>query len=265
MKVIRYLLTLLTLICSLIAHSSETTLITSEDIQWGLLNPARGDASPRAANLWGDRTKNTATGMLVKFNKGFSSPPHIHNISYRGVVIEGLIHNDDPGAKKLWLGPGSFWTQPAGAKHITAANGERNMIYLEIDAGPYLVQPPKKAFNNGEQAINVDESNLVWLGEIQSTWVKAKAVAISYLWGDVDGTNGSLIKLPENFSGQIKSDSEIKVVVIKGRSEYRSKGKKMTNLTPGSFFSANNSSEHQLRTRQETILYIRSNKGYKVY
>lgn len=120
-------------------EADDYSVIATDNIDWGLLNPLRGDASPRAADLWGDRTKDIATGMLVKFKKGFSSPPHIHNISYRGVVIEGLLHNDDPTAEKLWLTTGSFWTQPAGETHITAADGQDNLIYLEIDSGPYLV------------------------------------------------------------------------------------------------------------------------------
>ncbi len=101
-----------------------------------------------AADLWGDRTKDTATGMLVKFQKGFSSPPHIHNVTCRGVVIEGLMHNDDPAAEKMWMSSGSFWTQPAGESYITAAEGKNSLIYLEIDSGPYLVLSAEKAFDN---------------------------------------------------------------------------------------------------------------------
>ena len=68
---------------------AQDKVIAAKDVEWGYLNPARGDTSPGAADLWGDRTKDTATGMLVRFNKGFESPPHIHNITYRGIVIEG--------------------------------------------------------------------------------------------------------------------------------------------------------------------------------
>ena len=53
--------------------ADDHSVIATDDIEWGLLNPLRGDASPRAADLWGDRTKDIATGMLVKFKKGFSS------------------------------------------------------------------------------------------------------------------------------------------------------------------------------------------------
>nr|WP_211242461.1 DUF4437 domain-containing protein [Cobetia crustatorum] len=76
------------------ADDHSTLTLTNEvvqhsDIDWGYLNPLRGDQSPAAGDLWGDRTKDGASGFLVKFNEGFSSPPHIHNITYRGVVIQG--------------------------------------------------------------------------------------------------------------------------------------------------------------------------------
>lgn len=125
---------------SFVSVAKQSRVMPAEDVNWGYLNPLRGDKSPGAADLWGDRTKNMPTGMLVRFNKGFSSPPHIHNISYRGIVIKGLMHNDDPTAESLWLPQGSYWTQPAGQNHITAANDEENLIYLEIDSGPYLVK-----------------------------------------------------------------------------------------------------------------------------
>lgn len=94
-----------------------------------------------------------ATGMLVKFKKGFSSPPHIHNITYRAIVIEGKLHNDDPSAEAMWMPAGSYWQQPAG-------EGQQNMAYLEINHGPYLVKPTDKAFDNGERPINIDVTNM---------------------------------------------------------------------------------------------------------
>ena len=166
-KLILSFVMLATGLTTLPAMAKDYSVLATDDIEWGLLNPLRGDASPRAADLWGDRTKDMATGMLVKFNKGFSSPPHIHNISYRGIVIEGLMHNDDPAAEKMWLPAGSFWTQPAGEIHITAANARDNTIYLEIDSGPYLVLSAEKAFDNGERPVNMDERNLVWLDSVK--------------------------------------------------------------------------------------------------
>jgi hypothetical protein len=98
----------------------------------------------------------------VLFERGFSSPPHIHNVSYRGIVIELRVHKDDPDAAKMWMPAGSYWTQPAGGgveSHITAADGASNLAYIEIEDGPYLVRPADEAFDNGERPINVHASN----------------------------------------------------------------------------------------------------------
>ncbi len=194
---------------ALLSKEPDHTVISTENIDWGLLNPLRGDASPRAADVWGDRTRAVATGMLVQFRKGFSSPPHIHNITYRGIVIEGLMHNDDPGAEKMWLPAGSFWTQPAGEVHITAADGERNLIYLEIDSGPYLVVATEEAFDNGERPVNLHEQNVVWL--------KRDRIEMAYLWGKTDAANGSFVKLPAGFHGHIENANGLKAVVVRGK------------------------------------------------
>ncbi|MEM6756041.1 MAG: DUF4437 domain-containing protein, partial [Planctomycetota bacterium] len=83
--------------------SGTVEVIPASEVNWTALNPARGDESPKAATLWGDRGADEATGFLVEFVDGFSSPPHIHNVTYRGVVISGLVHNDDPDAATMWM------------------------------------------------------------------------------------------------------------------------------------------------------------------
>lgn len=245
--------------------ASNHSVIAMENIEWGLLNPLRGDASPRAADLWGDRTKDMATGMLVKFKKGFSSPPHIHNITYRGVVIEGLMHNDDPAAEKMWLPSGSFWTQPAGESHITAADGQHNLIYLEIDSGPYLVLSAEKAFDSGERPINVDERNLIWLDAKDVKWLDKSKVQIAYLWGKPDLANGSFIKLSKGFKGTIQSTGELKAVVVRGAATHQwASEKTKTELLPSSFFSSTAKGIHKINVETETIIYINSNGRYSV-
>ncbi|MDE1465345.1 DUF4437 domain-containing protein [Spartinivicinus poritis] len=247
------------------SKANDHSTIATGNIKWGLLNPLRGDASPRAADLWGDRTKDMATGMLVKFKQGFSSPPHIHNITYRGIVIEGLIHNDDPTAEKMWLPTGSFWTQPAGGNHITAANGQDNLIYLEIDSGPYLVLSAEKAFATGESPINVDESNLVWLDTKDVKWLGKGKVQIAYLWGKTNAANGSFIKLQEGFKGTIKNDNGLKAVVVRGKATHQWKNeKKKTPLSPSSFFGSKTKGEHKIHVEEEVVLYINSNGRYIV-
>ncbi|MGH1370471.1 MAG: DUF4437 domain-containing protein [Cellvibrionaceae bacterium] len=250
---------------SLTSVASDYRVVATDDIKWGLLNPLRGEASPRAADLWGDRTTDVATGMLVKFKQGFSSPPHIHNVSYRGIVIEGRMHNDDPSAEKMWLTPGSFWTQPTGESHVTAAREKNNLIYLEIDHGPYLVLPKEEAFDNGERAINLDKRNLVWLGENDVTWINDNEVKIAYLWGKPHLSNGSFIKLPAGFKGSLGSDGGLKAIVVYGKTRYQwHKEKAETLLSPSSFFSSNVKGLHKLNADTETVLYINSNGRYRV-
>lgn len=243
-------------------------LVLAQDVKWGYLNPLRGDKSPGAADLWGDRTKNVATGMLVRFNKGFSSPPHIHNISYRGVVISGQVHNDDPKAEKMWLPTGSYWTQPAGENHITAANGDVNLIYLEIDNGPYLVEPSDRQFDNGERPINVHASNLVWLDQKDSVHLKSNDVEIAQLWesNESDPIGGALVKLSAGFNGILFSDAtEFRVVVIDGSLVYDSSETAVSkNLLSGSYFSSKGKFQHKVSASKNSIIYVRSNKEFQI-
>ena len=137
-------------------------IVTNAGLDFIPLNPAWGDAAPQAGVLWGDIRANVPSGVLLKFADGFTSPPHIHNITYRAVVIEGAVHNDDPTADDMWMGSGSFWTQPAGENHITAGRpGAGATAFLEIMEGPYLVQPSDQAYDNGERPINVAANNVV--------------------------------------------------------------------------------------------------------
>lgn len=90
--------------CSHYEHKHEIEkIIPFEEIEWGKLNPLRGEMSPKAGMLWGDIKKNNESGFIVEFKDGFSSPSHIHNLTYKGIVISGEVHNDDPTAAKMWL------------------------------------------------------------------------------------------------------------------------------------------------------------------
>lgn len=248
---------------------SKNEVVTQDQITWGWLNPDRGDKSPAAGQLWGDRTKNEPSGFLVKFNKGFSSPPHIHNITYRGIVIKGLLHNDDPKAEEMWLPAGSYWQQPAGEGHVTAAEGDENMAFLDIQEGPYLVQPTEEAFDNGERPINIDKSNLVWLHAKEMEWVSDKSnVEITFLWGshDANQLRAILLKLPAGFNGRIKNlNPNFRAVVISGKLTHQFSKKDTKNvLEAGSYFGAEENAEPLLQADIESVIYIRSNGDFKV-
>ena len=242
---------------------SDVRIVLASQVDWQALNPARGAASPRAATLWGDRSGEPATGFLARFAQGFSSPPHIHNVSYRAVVIEGEIHNDDPGAAAQWMGPGSFWTQPRGESHITAARGQSNLALVEIDHGPYLVRPPEQAYDNGERPINVDASNLVWLPAMPGG-VIGEGADRAHLWGRFDGhsPNGSFLRLPPGFRGQLTARGEVfHAVLIRGALAHAAAPGKT--LTPGSY--AGGVGLHAISADPEAgaVLYIRSHGHYQ--
>lgn len=247
---------------------SLVKVTSADEVEWGYLNPSRGVLSPGAADLWGDRTSGNATGMLVRFKKGFKSPPHIHNITYRGVVIDGMMHNDDPSAAKMWMPPGSFWTQPAGEEHITAADGETNMIYLEIDSGPYLVKPPEAQFDNGERPLNLHADNVVWLENNDLHTIAADNVQITHVWGSTSEMGGSIIKLGAGFEGELLTEaSEFRAVVIGGEVAYNARDlDEPIALETGSYFESTGDYTHQLvnPSDDEVTIYIRTNSRYSV-
>lgn len=241
-------------------------IVHASEVKWEALNPARGENSPRAGTLWGDRNGNEPTGFLAKFKDGFSSPPHIHNTTYRAVVIHGSIHNDDPNAAAMWMPTGSFWTQPSGEAHITAAKGSINMALVEIDHGPYRVLPLEQIYDNGERPINIHASNIIWVDQPRQA-AAANSPKIAYLWGSLEEgqSNGTFIKLPAGFNGQILSHGAIfRAVVISGQLGYQAENIKP--LEPGSYFSSKGKTAHLISSdvKKETIIYVRTNGIYEV-
>ena len=243
-------------------------VILRSEIVWEKLNPARGDQSPQAGTIWGDRNGTEATGFLAKFADGFSSPPHTHNVTYRAVVIKGLVHNDDPKADNMWMKPGSFWTQPQGESHITSAKGEENIALVEIDHGPYLVKPIDEAFDNGERPVNIDASNIFWLGSNKTNWVDEKSDAeISFLWKSKN-SKGHFVKLPIGFIGTVYSDGNVfRSVIINGEINYKMPHtEEIKTLDAGSYFTSSDMATHTIAntSNSESVIYIRTNGNIKV-
>lgn len=249
-------------------------IVTNANLNFIPLNPARGDAAPQAGVLWGDIRADVPSGVLLKFADGFTSPPHIHNITYRAVVIEGAVHNDDPTAENMWMGPGSFWTQPAGENHITAGrSGAGATAFLEIMEGPYLVQPSDQAFDNGERPINVVADNVVWLDTSDVSWVQVGALnnsaQIAFLWGDIQigQKNGTFLKLAPQSSVAVKGNTTawLRAVVTKGDLSYHAE----TDITPlgtGSYFGSEDGGMHTITcsATEDCVLYISTEGRYDV-
>ena len=248
-------------------------VVTPDQVDYVPLNPARGDASPQAGVLWGDIREDVPSGVLLKFAEGFASPPHIHNITYRAIVISGEIHNDDPDAANMWMGPGTFWTQPAGEVHITSARpGLGGTAFLEILEGPYLVQPGDQAFDNGERPLNLVSSNMMWMTSDEFNWIdaNAKGAEIALLWGDLraNALSGSMLKLPSGFSGDLWSQEEgIRAVTIKGELTHTVEGLPSTSrLQAGGYFSSDEGVQHSIscESASDCLVYVRTAGQFRV-
>ena len=245
-------------------------LVKRSEVEFVPLNPARGELSPKAGRLWGDIRADVPSGALVTFADGFQSPPHIHNITYRGVVISGVVHNDDPAAEKMWMGPGSFWTQPLGENHITAANGDDSMIFLEILSGPYLVKPADEAFDSGQRPINVGARNMMWLGAKDAEWIDDEGPTMAYLWGSVKDNekNGTFVKLPSGYAGELRTSAPLmRVVTIQGQASIQMSGESdIHSLAPGSYFGSKGEAAHQLScaSDEECVLYLHTEGKYQL-
>ncbi|MEM7121499.1 MAG: DUF4437 domain-containing protein [Pseudomonadota bacterium] len=249
-------------------------VVKRSDVEFIPLNPARGDESPQAGVLWGDIREDVPSGALITFADGFMSPPHIHNITYRAVVIEGTVHNDDPDAENMWMGPGSFWTQPAGEVHITAVGPGGGTAFLEILSGPYLVQNPLLAFDNGERPVNIDETNVVWLDAADIKWVShgpgTAGPEMAFLWeASKEGQlSGTFVKLPAEYTGELRAGGvELKAVVVQGQLTHSAGNLSKPNiLDAGSYFGSKGNVSHNLSclVDSDCILYVRAAGPYEV-
>ncbi|MEO1686436.1 MAG: DUF4437 domain-containing protein [Pseudomonadota bacterium] len=262
-------------IAGLSAHAEPSVEVVARgDFELVPLNPLRGDASPKAGVLWGDLRADVPTGALIRFADGFSSPPHIHNITYRAVVIEGEVHNDDPAAVPLWMPPGSFWTQPAGETHITAVGPGGGLAFLEIDSGPYLVQPADEEFDNGERPVNLEARNIVWLTADDSTWLADAAAGpsaeIAFLWGDPsDGArNGTFLRLPGGHEARLETGGTVlRAVLVAGdMARAADAHASASELAPGSYIGSQGDVAHDLSCvgPAACLLYISATGTYRV-
>lgn len=256
-------------------NTAKITIVKREDIKWNYLNPARGNKSPGAGNLWGDFREARATGYILKPKDGFKSPPHIHNVDYKAVIIEGKFHNGTAGEKEMWMGNGGYWTQPKGLVHETfAKDGKDRLALIEIEEGPYEVLAPKQAFENSDKQVRMDPSNIIWHNANDVKWIDEAAskagAKVAYFWGSPEEGkfSGTFVKFPARFKGKLAVyGDDFKAVVVRGKPTLTLENKKSETLEPASFFGAEGGPFKQSVTSapsEETILYIRTNGLYNV-
>lgn len=254
-----------------VAAGAAVEVVLASDVVWEQLNPARGDQSPQAGTLWGDRKGPGATGFLLKPVDGFRSPPHIHNVSYRGVVISGLIHNDHPEAEDVWMPAGSFWTQPRGGVHITAALGEETYAIIEIDEGPYLVLGVDEQFEDQDDPINMPASEIRWEpATVQVEGYAQPAASMAPLFGSrsAGSRSGLLLKLPPGYRGTLDTgDGTFRAVVVEGELALgAAEGGSPRTLATGSYLGSHGAAKHDIACLSEAdcVLYLSVDCDYRI-
>jgi quercetin dioxygenase-like cupin family protein len=134
----------------LMAHADEP-------VPMQRLTPAEIDAlapgaagAPRMTALLGDSTKAGLYSVRVIIPAHRQVPPHTHRDNRLVTVVSGTLRVgygttfDEKAMKEL--PPGSFYTEPAGQPHFTAA-GDEAVVIVVTGSGPsdtkLLGSPPK--------------------------------------------------------------------------------------------------------------------------
>ena len=92
--------------------------LSSNDLAWTDVKGPQGALTGlRSVDLWGQAAKG-AHGSLTTFPAGFSEPLHGHSRDLRLIVVAGTMVFSIEGSETKDLGPGSFVTIPAGARHF---------------------------------------------------------------------------------------------------------------------------------------------------
>ncbi len=113
------------------------------DVPWTPFNPEEPDGI-QIVVLNGDPSAGPSA-MLARFPVGFDSGLHSHTAAYTAVAIRGARRHGSNMDDLVELGPGAYWTQPAGEVHVDICDDPEYCIsYVEFD-GPVDMIPAEAA------------------------------------------------------------------------------------------------------------------------
>ena len=119
-----------------------TKYMAREELKWVDLG-----GGPKLGVLTGDKDKGPHLS-LMRLPGGFESPWHSHSGDYEAVQIAGTsrhwVKGEDP-AKAKRLGPGSYWSIPGGADHVSVCEKGADCTLLLIQKTKFDFVPAKDA------------------------------------------------------------------------------------------------------------------------
>ena len=105
--------------------------------------------APEMAALWGDRSAG-ASGNEEKQPAGKVSALHVHPNDTYAMVIQGrMTHAFEGGPAAVELGPGSFYTLPAGAPHVSACLDGSDCLIVYWQPGKLGYEEVKSGSHGG--------------------------------------------------------------------------------------------------------------------
>lgn len=126
------------LLATPLAAEPAITILNPADLTW--------EPSPEGvafAALTGARFEGSHMTM-VELPAGISSPPHIKTATMYGLMIAGdMIHYaaDTDATKAPIVGPGGFYTIPAGMAHISACVSDTPCLTYLYQDGAFDFKP----------------------------------------------------------------------------------------------------------------------------
>ena len=189
--------------------------------------------APEMAALWGDRTLG-ASGNEEKQPAGKTSALHVHPNDTYAVVIEGrMTHAFEGGPAPAELGPGSFYTLPAGAPHVSACLEGSDCLLVYWQPGKLGYEEVKKGSLGGIAPGIARPSASIVLSPGE-----AGGLPSALLWGDpAKGNTGTLEGQEPGAAAPAPTRAgDVHGVVIAGRATLSIGGGAGRALGPGSYY-----------------------------
>ncbi|MFS8066306.1 MAG: cupin domain-containing protein [Byssovorax sp.] len=189
--------------------------------------------APEMAALWGDRSVG-ASGNEEKQPAGKVSALHVHPNDTYAMVIEGrMTHAFEGGPAAVELGPGSFYTLPAGAPHVSACLEGSECLIVYWQPGK-LGYEEVKTGNHGSVAPGIARP----AASIQLAPAGAGALPTALLWGDpTKGRTGALEGQEPGAEAPARTYAgDVHGVVITGRESLSIGGGARRTVGPGSYY-----------------------------